>query len=482
MKKNQYKKEIDKIKDFKDRKKELKIINECLSSNKFELMLTYGRRRVGKTELHLHATKGLKVIYYLARKSRNVEKFKEQCVKVIPEAEMIMAKYESLFEFVKDRVDAIIIDEFPEMVKEDDNILNIFQYIVDIILKNSKLKLFLLGSSISVMKSQILSAPSPLYGRKSISLHLKPFSFHILKEFYPEASLEEIIQIYGFSGGIPYYLKQITVPFWDWLNRELRRQTFIRDEAEFLLRYEFFKSGRYFSILEAIAFGKNQLNQIAQYTRIPVTSLPQYLTSLEEVNFIKREVPITERITSKKGRYILSDNFLQFYFRFIYPNLESLDRMIMDINDIQAQYPQYMGKIFEEVVLQFLITFREDLDFIKSNKNIGNGDYLNFTKIGRWWWRDTEIDLIAFNPNNNKAILIECKWQDDVNGSEVAINLINKKSQLRYRGMHKKKNHILMIFAKSFTNKATNIEKIGESFIFYFDLKDINEIISKSTL
>jgi len=472
------KEKIDQIIDFKDRKRELKIITESLKSNKFEFMLTFGRRRVGKTELHLHATKDLKVIYYLARKGRNEEKFKEQCVKTIPEAEMIMTDYESLFKFLKDKVDVIIIDEFPEMVREEKNVLNIFQYIVDIILKNSKLKLFLLGSSISMMKSEILSAPSPLYGRKTISLHLKPFNFHTLKEFYPEATLKEIIQIYGFSGGIPYYLNQITVPFWEWLKKELKRQTFIRDEAEFLLRYEFFNSGRYFSILEAIAFGKNQLNQIAQYTKIPVTSLPQYLTSLEEVNFMKREVPVTEQKSTKRGSYILSDNFLRFYFRFIYPNLESLDRMIMDVRDIRTQYPEYMGKIFEDVVSQFLIDFRKDLDFIKLNENIELGEYFNFTKIGRWWWKEDEIDLIAFNPQTNKAILIECKWQDDVNGIEVVTNLLNKKSKIRYRGKYKNKEHILIIFAKSFKNK-TNIKQIGETSIIYITLEDMNEILEK---
>ncbi len=191
-----------------------------------------------------------------------------------------------------------------------------------------------------------LSTPSPLYARRTASLHLQPFKFYVLREFFPRVPLEGIIHIYGFAGGIPYYLNRITIPFWKWLQGELEQQVFIRDEAEFLLRYELFNSGRYFSILEAIAFGKNQLNQIAQYSHIPVTSLPQYLNRLELVGFISKEIPITARTTSKRGRYSLSDNFLRFYFRFIYPNLESLDRRIMDIKDIQKSYSHYMGKIF----------------------------------------------------------------------------------------------------------------------------------------
>ena len=185
---------------FKDREEELNLIMDCLNSSKFEFMLTYGRRRVGKTELHLHATRSLDKIYYLSRKSGNVEKFKEQCVEAVPEADMIRTEYEALFKYLKDKIDVVIIDEFPEMVQEDKNVLNIFQYIVDIVLKESRMKLFLLGSSISIMKNEVLSTPSPLYGRKTAALHLKPFPFHALKEFFPKAPLEEIIDLWLLRG------------------------------------------------------------------------------------------------------------------------------------------------------------------------------------------------------------------------------------------------------------------------------------------
>lgn len=467
---------------FKDRKDELKIINDCLTSNKFEFMLTYGRRRVGKTELHLYATQNTKTIYYLSRKSQNVEKFKEQCVKIVPEAEMIVADYESLFKFLKDKVDVIIIDEFPEMIQEDKNLLNIFQYVVDIILRDSKLKLFLLGSSTSIMKHDVLSTPSPLYGRKTIALNLKPFPFYVLKDFFPETALEEIIEIYGCSGGIPYYLNQITVPFWDWLKTELKEQRFIRDEAHFLLQYEFFSSGRYYAILEAIARGKNQLNEIAQFSNIPITSIPQYINNLEEADFIRREIPITERTTSKRGQHLLIDNFLRFYFRFIYPNLESLDQKIMDVTDIREQYSEYMGKIFEDVVLQFIINFRNHLDVIEEFKKGLDPDFLSFTKIGRWWWKDTEIDLVAFNPNTDKAILIECKWQEKVNGISIATKLLGKEPKIQYQGPNKEKKNLIMIFAKSFETDAKKIEKIGDTYVYFIDLNDMDRIITKSHL
>ena len=137
------------------------------------------------------------------------------------------------------------------------------------------------------------------------------------------------------------------------------------------------------------------MNQIAQYTKIPVTSLSPYLSSLREVEFITKEIPVTERLPSKRGRYKLLDNFLKFWFRFIYPNFESLDQRILSAEDIRAHYPEYMGKIFEKVVSQFLIRCQKSLSIPK------------FTKIGRWWWREDEIDLIAYNPLSKEAILVE---------------------------------------------------------------------------
>ena len=222
------------------------------------------------------------------------------------------------------------------------------------------------------------------------------------------------------------------------------------------------------------------MNEIAQYANIPVTSLPQYMNSLDEVNFIKREVSITERITSKKGHYILTDYFLRFYFRFIYPNLESLDRKILDIKDIREPYSHYMGSIFEDIVLQFMTHFRANLGEIEGFKNLIREDFFEFTRIGRWWWKGVEIDLVAFNPRSDKAILIECKWQQAVKGSAVAKKLLLKEEKVRYRGEFKKKEHLLMVFAKSFKNREKKVEQFGNTSICYLDLDDMATIIARN--
>ena len=112
-----------------------------------------------------------------------MDRFYNLCLNYFPELNKYKKDWEVLFDFLKDKVDVIIIDEFQNLIKEDKNILTIFQNIVDNILKNSKIKLIIVGSSISMIKSKVLSYKSPLYGRRTLSYKLKPISFFDLKEF-----------------------------------------------------------------------------------------------------------------------------------------------------------------------------------------------------------------------------------------------------------------------------------------------------------
>lgn len=250
----------------------------------------------------------------------------------------------------------------------------------DMILKNSKIKLFLLGSSISMMTSKVLDYKSPLYGRRTGSLELKAISFFDMNQFYPEKSIKELAEIYGFADGIPHYLVKIDCEFWHWLHKEIRiERSFIKDEVDFLMRYEFIDVSTYKLILEAIAHGKTKLNDIKDFMKIKRTDISPYLSNLLEVKMIKRVVLITENYNSRKGRYYISDNFIKFWFRFIYPNLSTIEEGIFDIGMIGKEYSNYLGPIFEEIARQFLI--------------LNRGKYFDFTKIGKWWFKEREIDI-----------------------------------------------------------------------------------------
>ena len=131
----------------------------------------------------LQATENRKRIYYLAVGAKNLDRFYSVCTRQYPEASKLRTDWEVLFDFLKNRAEVVIIDEFQNMIHEDENILNISQSVTDTILKDSKLKLILLGSSVSIMTSRVLDYRSPLYGRRTGSTDLKAVSFFNLGKF-----------------------------------------------------------------------------------------------------------------------------------------------------------------------------------------------------------------------------------------------------------------------------------------------------------
>ncbi len=395
------------ITGFVDREEELMVLRERLRSDKFELVVIYGRRRVGKTRLVLESVRGFKYVYYLAVEGDNLRYFKRVASKVVPELRYSMEDWESYFNFLKDKI--VIIDEFPNVVKEDPRVVSVFQRIVDTILKGTKTKVILLGSSVSMMSSKVLSYRSPLYGRRTASIKLGPLKFHYLRRFFPHTSWEELVEIYGLTDGMPYYIEKVRTPFWKWLEEELRRpDTFLKDEVDFLMKYEFSDASTYKKILEAIAFGKNTPKEIREYLRMRHSDIMPYLRNLIEAGFIVREVPVTEGPKSKRGRYYIADNFTAFWFRYIYPNLSAIEEGIFSVNEVREDYPNYLGQVFEKVGKQLLIELSKlgELPFKP-------------TRIGRWWYKGLEVDVVALNPRERKALLVEVKWSK-LSGKDVS--------------------------------------------------------------
>ncbi|MEK6892897.1 MAG: ATP-binding protein [Nanoarchaeota archaeon] len=442
--------------EFKDRTQESKKIEQILSSKAFEFLILYGRRRIGKTELVLHTTKNKKRIYYLATGAHNLDRFYEVCKQYDPQVLNLKKDYEVLFEYLKDKVDVIIIDEFQNLISEDKNIVHLFQSIVDTKLKKSNLKLILLGSSVSIMTSKVLSYQSPLYARKTASMKLGAVSFLDLPEFFPKFDFEQLVEIYGFADGIPYYLIKLNQPFWDWLKEELKQSSsFFHDEVDFLMKYEFDDPSTYKVILEAIANGKTKISEIKDFVKLSRTDISPYLKNLLEVDLIKREVPITENVKSRNGRYSIKDNFIKFWFKFIYPQLSSVETGIFDTAQLKKEYPSYLGFIFEEISKQYLLKLRP----------------INFNKLGRWWWKDQEIDIVGLNDSTKEMLICECKWQSNVDACKILAGLEEKEKNVDWN--NEKRKVIYAVFAKSFKNK---VKEFNGKQVFYYDIKDLEKI------
>ncbi|MCD6524337.1 MAG: ATP-binding protein [Thermococcus sp.] len=443
---------------FVDRIEELRAIKERLSSNEFELIVIYGRRRIGKTRLVLEAVRGFPHVYYLAVEGDNLRHFKETAERAFPEVRYAREDWEALLHALRDKV--IVIDEFPNLIKENPAVLSIFQRAIDTELANSNTKLILLGSSVSMMTEKVLSYKSPLYGRRTGSMKLKPLKFFHLRGFFPRASWEELVEVYGMTDGIPFYIAQVRLPFWEWLDRELKNPvSFFRDEVDFLLRYEFTETRTYRRILEAIALGKTTPKEIRDFTGMRHSEITPYLRNLIETGLVVREVPVTEKPSSKRGRYYVTDNFLVFWFRFIYPNLSLIEEGVFDVEEIRQGYNHYLGPVFEKIARQFLVELNKakKLPF-------------RFMKIGRWWHKSEEVDLLALNERERKALLVEVKWKE-LSEREARGILKDLERKAKLIGLEEWENFYGLV-AKRIKGK----EGLRDEGWLVWDLKDFKEV------
>lgn len=453
---------------FVDRREELALLGKLLGSGKFEFFILYGRRRIGKTALVLDAIKGKPHIYYLATEKDNIRKFMELCAGKFPEILDRRADWEVILEFLKGRAGILVLDEFQNLIGEDKSVLSVFQKSIDETLSKSDMKVIILGSSVSILDSRVLSYKSPLYGRKTGALKLKAVDFFETAAFSPKAGIEELVEIYGFAGGVPYYHIKIDRPFWEWLAEEVKKaDSFLKSEAFFIMKYEFSDAGTYDLVLQAIAKGKTKTGEIKDFAGLRRTDISPYLQKLISTDFIFRETPLTERQNSRDSRYFLNDQFLSFWYRFIYPNLSGIEERIFDAGEIKREYGAYLGFVFERICRQFV------LHRIRAGR-------MDYTKVGRQWGKiprefgpaqgreQYEIDIMAVNSGTKGALFAECKWQEKVDAERVAEGLDKKGAYVAWHNSERKET--LAVFAKSFSRR---IGEFAGKQVLCFDLKDL---------
>ena len=444
---------------FVDRESDLRFLKRAYESERAELIIIYGRRRVGKTELARKSAEEKEHIYFFAEETleeENLKNFRALMAKylkndIIAKAEL---SWEEVFKLLKNENLVIIIDEFPNMIKENRGIVSKFQRIWDEILSESKIKLVLLGSSISVMESQVLGYRAPLYGRRTGQIYLKPLKFIHLKQFFPEKSLEEMVRIYGLTDGIPAYIREVQYRFkiGEKFEDVFMPNKPLFEEAEYLLRYEIRDPVRYAQILKAISLDYTKFGEIVNFTGFPNSTVSQYLDNLETLHIVGEEYPIGES-RKRNAKYRISDNYFRFYFRFIYPNKS----ILLDggkIPDFEKKYNQYLGSIFEDVAQQLLweLSMQKKLPF-------------QIQEMGRWWKKSEEIDVVAINRDERKALLVEVKWKELMPGD--AQGIIEKlEDKTKPQGIRGYEIHY-GVFAKEIKYK----NKVREGYLA-FDLKN----------
>jgi len=450
---------------FVGRKQELKFLNDEYLKVGFSFIPIYGRRRIGKTELIKRFIKNKSnVIFFNAiqgSKKENIQLFKQSSKYVINLSD-IKDAWIPLFKNISTLDNTIIIiDEFPYLVNSDSSIPSKFQYIIDNYLSDKNIMLILTGSLQSIMWNSVLSYNAPLYGRRTGQIHLKSLHFEDVLSYFTNKSIKNVINIYGITGGIPAYFRFFNdnKDFFNILfDAILPQNKYLREEPIFLMRQEFRDPKIYLSILSAIGEGKVHLSEIINYVGLKdKTSLSPYLHNLILLNYVEKEYSLLRNKYNKKGIYKIKDRLFLFWSRIIRPYEGILDIKLDDLKkEITNRYKAHMGYIFESLIRDI---------FLRKNS-------YNISKIGRWWYKDKEIDLLGINEKTKQIIFGEAKWKDKVDAKKIAKEL-NEKTQ--YVDWHnKERRETLYIFAKSFKRKVQQIENKPVKCI---NLKDLEKWI-----
>ena len=407
---------------FIDREKEMATLQREYARDGASLVVLYGRRRVGKTTLISEFIKDKHALFFLASEeseAQNRNTFKEKAADFI-DSDLLrnaaISSWDVIFKAITDapfsEKPVIIIDEFQYIGKSNPAFPSIFQRIWEENLKHKQIMVVLCGSLIHMMQAQTLDYSSPLYGRRTAQIRLQQIPFRYYSQFFPNKTTNKLVEMYAVTGGVPKYIELFTAE--DSIYEAIRncildRSGYLYDEPHFLLQQEVSEIGSYFSIIKVIAAGHQKLSEISAALEIKATSLTKYLKTLIDLDILVREVPITEDNPekSKKGLYRIKDNYIRFWFAFVYPNrsfLESGQEEIV-MQKIRGGFVRnHTAFVYENVCLQKLWEL-----------NAAGTWPFYFSKAGKYWDSHTEIDLAAIDPEGNNLLLGECKfWQNPV--------------------------------------------------------------------
>ena len=408
---------------FINRLKERGFLEKRLHSNKSELIILYGRRRVGKTFLLEYSMKeGLFFSCDLSKPEYLMNTFFNQLKPILDlPIDLKISTWDEFFSLLKNailkqKIRSVVFDEFQYIPQRDESFLSIFQRWWDREFKKMDVLFVLCGSYVGMIERMALSQNSPLYGRRTGQYRLMPMDFFDSSRFLAEMDIVSKINSYAVLGGIPIYLLEFSE--YDNFKKALLEKIFspgefLLEEGRFLTLEEFRKDpSTYFTILNVISSGRTKPVEISTLSGVEHKNIGTYLSKLLDLQFVRKELPFSIKKPKSTPLYFIEDDYLRFYFKYIYKNIEKVYRGMGEniVNEILRDFSTYVSFTFEKIAKQYLIK------------------KINPDSIGRWWNKGEEIDIVAVK--NEKLIVGECKWTNKAVDNSVLVKLRRKLSKL----------------------------------------------------
>ncbi len=411
---------------FYCREEELRLMNMRYRKDRFECIVIYGRRRVGKTALINEFCKDKPTIYFSALNASSQENLEalSKAIFTCKTPDTVSAPVYSSYDDALNEITAMsrekrlvfVIDEYPYLARAEQSVSSWLQHIIDPRWQDGRLYLILCGSSMSFMEYQVLGYESPLYGRRTAQFKIQALTYREMTIFHPKLSCQDQALLYGVTGGIPHYINKLDVTTdldEALLDNLLEPSSYLFEEPENLLKQELREPAVYNSVLSAVEGGASRSNEIATKVGAESAVCAKYLKVLIDLGILKKESPVSEK-PGRKTIYTIDDNFFRFWYRFVSRNMSMISAgRIRSVYEraIKSGYPDYMGLIFEKMCREYLLRYAKELPIV-------------LREVGQWWGSDREthqevqIDIVGLPVDGNACLIGSCKYRNEKIGVE----------------------------------------------------------------
>lgn len=408
---------MNKVMKFLAREEEMSRLDKAINVNGFSFIVLWGRRRVGKSRLLIEWIKKKNHgIYFVADESKDTIQRKyfaqalEEVVPGISDGEY--ADWKGLLRRLTLGIKEsgwkgpLIIDELPYLVESAPELTSIMQNWIDLDLKPIGFNLVVSGSSQSMMQGLVLSEQSPLYGRATEVMKIKPLAPRYLKDALGIKSAREIIKAYTLWGGIPRYweLAESYGSDIDEAAHELllRPEGILSQEPNRLLQEERPTAISLRPALDAIGMGSHKSSEIAGRLGMSATSLSKILARLQELDLIEKELPYGDlERAGKRSLYKIKDPLFRVWFQLIsgrrgqFASLSKQERLQL----LEEKMPFLISNTWEKLCL-------------KAFKKLSGLPEGVWNEPARYWrGNGPEWDLITTTLDNESIVIGECKWR-----------------------------------------------------------------------
>lgn len=424
---------------FVGRTAELQLLDELWQASTANLLILYGRRRVGKTKLITHwiTQSQQRALYWVAEPSSAMDQLRAFSQAIYnfanPQApaptDFTFTTWAQAWQQVgnlarTERL-ALFVDEFTYLLELDPGVAGVLQNSWDHLLSKTNLFLTISGSHIGMMERHTLAYQSPLYGRATAQLRLQPLAFGLTRKYFPDYTAEDRVAIYAIFGGIPAYWRRLNKKksISDNIKRQLLTPNNLMQAEPRLLLQDFVNEPHnYVGILRAIAHGRRTQKEISSFAGLAQSHVSKYLSVLRETGFVERRVPVTASEGSREGRYHIIDPYLRFYYRFLALRQSqlALDVPEQALAEIKRHLLDFIGThTWEELCREWVL------------RASASGEAPFFAdQVGSVWTKKAQVDVVGINSMEKTLILGGCKWSPQAIGQQVLTDLVQKTDEV----------------------------------------------------